>query len=156
MKTLNHLPAPVLKAIEKMAKDAMKGRRDELGQVKAEFEVDQTVVLHAKGTVTVAKSTPDAIVAQSAKPWALVTSLLTELNKEREAAGKVGINIASVVEAAEKIDPDLVKEAKDAADAHVRAIKEEVRKFKWGATSVKGGDCTVLATGDHLAEAAGE
>jgi hypothetical protein len=157
MKNLNDLPAPVLKAIAKMATDAMKGRRDELGQVKAEFAVDQTVVLHAKGTVTVAKSTPDAIVAQSAKPWAIVHTLLTELNRERDAAGKVGIDIAKVVEMAEAADPDLVKKAKNAADSHVRSIKEEVRQFKWGSTSVKGGEVSVLATGDHLAEeAAGE
>jgi len=156
MQSINTLPAPVLKTIEKAAKDALKGRRDELGQVKAEFAVDQTVVLHLKGTVTVSKSTPDAIQAQSAKPWSLVQTLLTELNKEREAAGKVGIDIAKVVEMAETLDPELAKEAQKAADAHIKEIKEEVRDFKWGATSVKDGTVEVLAVGDHLAQASGE
>ena len=156
MQSLKDLPAPVLKTIAKLAADSMKGRRDELGQVKAEFAVDQTVVLHLKGTVTVSKSTPDAIQAQSAKPWSIVHTLLTELNREREAAGKVGIDIAKVVEMAEAADPNLVKQAKEAADAHVREIKEEVRDFKWGATSVKEGAVEVLAVGDHLAQASGE
>jgi hypothetical protein len=155
MMNLNDLPAPVLKTIEKMAKDAMKGRREELGQVKAEFAVDHTVVLHAKGTVKVSKSTPDAIVAQSAKPWSLVATLLTELNKEREAAGKVGIDIARVVEMAESANPDLVKEAQEAADAEIKRIKEPTRKHKWGGVRVEA-TCEVSASGDHLAEAAGE
>jgi hypothetical protein len=155
MQSLKDLPAPLLKTIAKLATDAMKGRRDELGQVKGEFAVDQTVVLHAKGIVKVSKSTPDAIVAQSAKPWSIVHTLLTELNTEREAAGKVGIDIAKVVEMAESADPDLVKAAKEAADAHVREIKEEVRQFKWGSTSPKA-TVEVLAVGDHLAQASGE
>lgn len=156
MQNLNDLPAPVLKTIAKLATDAMKGRRDELGQVKAEFAVDQTVVVHAKGTVKVSKSTPDAICAQSAKPWSLVATLLSELNKEREAAGKAGIDMAKVVELAEKIDPDLAKEAQEAADKRIAEIKEPTRKFKWGATKVSG-EVAVLATGDHLADqAAGE
>jgi len=155
MQNLNHLSAPVLKTIAKLAADAMKGRREDLGQVKGEFEVDQTVVLHCKGTVKVSASSSDAIVAQSAKPWSIVTALLTELNKEREAAGKVGIDIAKVVAMAEKVDPDLVKNAKDAADAHVREIKEEVRQFKWGGVRVNG-EAEVLALGDHLAQASNE
>lgn len=156
MQSLKNLPAPVLKALDKASKDAMKGRREELGQVKAEFEVDQTIVLHLKGTVTVAKSTPDAVKAQSAKPWSIVQTLLTELNKEREAAGKVGIDIAKVVEMAETIDPTLAKQAQEAADAHIKEIKEEVRGHKWGGTSVKDGEVEVLAVGDHLAQASGE
>ncbi len=155
MQNLNDLPAPVLKTIEKMAKDAMKGRREELGQAQGEFAVDQTVVLHAKGTVKVSKSSPDAVCAQSAKPWSLVATLLEELNKEREAAGKVGIDISRVVEMAEAANPDLAKEAQEAADAEIRRIKEPTRKFKWGGVRVAG-EVAVLATGDHLAEAAGE
>lgn len=156
MKNLDTLSAPVLKTVAKMAADALKGRREELGQVKAEFAVDQTVVFHLKGTVKVSKSSSDAIVAQSAKPWGIIHTLLAELNKEREAAGKVGIDIGKVVEMAEMADPDLAKTAQKAADAHVREIKEEVRQFKWGATTVAGGEVEVLAIGDHLAQVSGE
>jgi hypothetical protein len=155
MQTLKNMPVALLKTIAKLTADALKGRRDELGQIKAEFAVDQTVVLHAKGTVKVSKSTPDAIMAQSAKPWSIVHTLLTELNTEREAAGKVGIDIAKVVEMAESADPDLVKAAKKAADAHVKEIKEEVRDFKWGGTTADA-EIEVLALGDHRAQASGE
>ena len=155
MQNLNDLPAPVLKTIEKLAQNAMKGRREELGQAKGEFTVDQTVVLHAKGTVKVSKSTPDAICAQSAKPWSLVATLLEELNKEREAAGKAGIDMAKVVELAEAVDPDLAKQAQEAADQRIAEIKEPTRKFKWGGVRVAG-EMAVMATGDHRAEAAGE
>ena len=155
MNKLDTLSAPVLKTLAKMTADALKGRREELGQTKAEFAVDQTIVLHAKATVKVSRSTPDAIVAQSAKPWSIVHTLLTELNKEREAAGKVGIDIAKVVEMAESANPDLVKEAKEAADAHVREIKEEVRQHKWGSTTAVG-EVEVLAIGDHLVQVAAE
>jgi len=153
MENLNNLPAPVLKTLEKLVAKAMKSRRDELGQVKAEFEVDQTIVLHTKGTVKVRKSTPDALCPQSAKPWSIVATLLEELNKEREAAGKVGINLDTVVERALEIDPDLVEAAREAADARVRELKEPTRKFKWGGVSVSG-EVEVLATGDHLADKA--
>jgi len=146
------MPVALLKTIAKLAADALKGRRDELGQIKAEFDVDSTVVLHAKGTVKVSKSTPDAIMAQSAKPWSIVHTLLSELNTERAAAGKVGIDIAKVVEMAESADPELVKAAKKAADAHVKAIKEEVRDFKWGGTTADA-EIEVLAIGDHRAQA---
>lgn len=153
MENLKNLPAPVLKTLEKLVAKAMKGRRDELGQVKAEFEVDQTVVLHAKGTVKVSKATPDALCPQSAKPWALLTAAVMELNKEREAAGKAGIDIAKLVELAETVDPELAKKAQEDADKHVREIKEPTRKFKWGGVSVAG-EIEVLAVGDHLADQA--
>jgi len=152
MQTFKNMPVALLKTIAKLAADALKGRRDELGQIKAEFDVDSTVVLHAKGTVKVSKSTPDAIMAQSAKPWSIVHTLLSELNTERAAAGKVGIDIAKVVEMAESADPELVKAAKKAADAHVKAIKEEVRDFKWGGTTADA-EIEVLAIGDHRAQA---
>lgn len=153
MQDLKNLPAPLLKAIEKMAKDAMKGRRDELGQVKAEFEVDQTVVLHTKGTVKVSKSTPDALKPQSAKPWSLFTAALIELNREREAAGKAGLDIEQLVALAEAVDPELTKKAQEDADKHVRETKEPTRGFKWGGVSVSG-EVEVLAVGDHLADKA--
>ncbi|HIF08335.1 MAG TPA: hypothetical protein EYQ64_15775 [Gemmatimonadetes bacterium] len=149
---LSTLPVSTLKVLAKMTADAVKSRREDLGQTKATFEVDQTVVIRATGTVKVSKSTPDAIMAQSAKPWSIVHTLLSELNTERAAAGKVGIDIAKVVEMAESADPELVKAAKKAADAHVKAIKEEVRDFKWGGTTADA-EIEVLAIGDHRAQA---
>lgn len=155
MQNLNDLPAPVLKTLAKLASDAMKGRREELGQAKGEFAVDQTVVVRVTGTVKVSKATPDALNPQSAKPWGLVATLLSELNKEREAAGKAGINMDQIIELAETVNPDLAKKAQEAADKRIAEIKEPTRKFKWGGVRVAG-EVTVVATGDHLAEAAGD
>lgn len=157
-KTLASLPTPALKALAKMADDAMKGRREDLGQTAGQFDVDQTIVVRVAGTIKVSKSTPDALSPQSAKPWSLVTALLSELNKEREAAGKMGIDIAQVVEMAESIDPKLVKKAQEEADAEVARIKEPTRRFKWGGVRVAG-TSEVLASECNLPaseEAAGE
>ena len=151
MKNLSNLSAPTLHLLKKLVTDECKVRREDLGQTKGEFEVDETVVLHTKGVVKVSKSTPDAIIAQKAKPWALFTALLEEANSKLEAAGKVGIDLAKVVEMAEKIDPDLAKKAKAAADAEVSKIKEEVRDFKWGSVR-PAGEAALLAHGDNLAE----
>jgi len=150
---LNSLPTPTLKVLAKLTGDAMKDRRADLGQYKAEFAVDQTVVLRATGTVKVSKSTPDAIIAQRAEPWKLLAVALEQANRQLEAAGHMGIDLKRVVEAAEQADPELVKAAQRAATAHLRAVKEEVRGFRWGGTSVEG-KIEVLAKEDHQEEGA--
>lgn len=151
---LNALPVSTLKVIAKLADDAVKGRREEFGQVKGEFSVDQTVVLRATGTVSVSKSSPNAIIAQKAKPWALLAVALEEANRQLEAAGKAGIDLERVVELAESADPDLAKEAEKKAKAHLKEIKEEVRGFRWGGVSVDG-KVEVVAKEDHRDRAAG-
>lgn len=148
MMTLRDLPAPALHLLKKLITDECKDRRDSLGTLKAEYEVDQTVVLHVDGTVRVAKSSPDAIIAQKAKPFALLAVALQEANKQLEAAGLVGIDLKKVVEMAENVDSELVKKAEKAAKAHLKAIKEETRGFKYGAVSCEG-TCDVPAQGDH-------
>lgn len=149
MKALKEMNPAALQLLKKLIAAACDETRAELGQIKGEFEVDETVVLHATGRVNVSKSTPDAVKAQSAKPWNLVHVLLEELNKERDAAKKAGITLGQVVELAEKVDPDIAKKAKKKADAHVASIKEEVRGFKWGSVTPKG-TIEVLASGNHL------
>ena len=149
---LSTLPVSTLKVIAKMAADAVKDRREELGQTKAEFEVDQTVVIRATGAVKVSKSSPDAIIAQKAKPWAILVAAIEEANRRLAAAGAVGINLEQVVEIAETANPELAKEAEKKAKAHLKAIKETVRDFKWGGVSVSG-EVTVLAKEDHRPEA---
>jgi uncharacterized protein YicC (UPF0701 family) len=150
---LSTLPLPTLKVLAKMAKDAVAGRREELGQIGAEFEVDQTVVLRATGTVKVAKSSPDAVKAQSAEPWKLFAATLEMLNTEREAAGKVGIDLEQVIRMAEAADDSMKKRMQDAVKATLKRIKDEVRGFKWGGVSVPEGEVTVLAKEDHRPEA---
>lgn len=149
---LSTLPVSTLKVIAKMTADEVASRREELGQTKGTFEVDQTVVIRATGTIAVSKSSPDAIIAQKAKPWAILVATLEEANRRLAAAGAVGINLEQVVEIAESANPELVKEAEKKAKAHLKAIKEEVRDFKWGAVSVKEGEVAVLAKEDHRPE----
>lgn len=151
MKNLSNLSAPALHLLKKLVTDECKERREDLGQTKAEFEVDETIVLHTKGIVKVSKSTPDAIIAQRAKPWHLFTALLEEANAQLEAAGAVGIDLKKVVAMAEAVDPDLAKKAKEAADTEVAAIKDEVRDFKWGSVR-PAGEATLLAHGDNMEE----
>lgn len=146
---LSTLPVSTLKVIAKLAKDAVDNRREDLGQVKAEFDVDQTVVLRATGTVKVAKSTPDAIKAQKAEPWKLFVTTLQMLNTQREAAGEVGIDIEQIVRAAEAINSDLKKEVEKEVKETLTRIKDEVRGHKWGGVSVKDGEVSVLCQEDH-------
>jgi len=148
---LSTLPVSTLKVLAKMTADAVKSRREDLGQTKATFEVDQTVVIRATGTVKVSKSSPDAIIAQAAKPWAILVAAIEEANRRLAAAGAVGINLEQVVEIAETANPDLAKDAEKKAKAHLKAIKETVRGFKWGGVAVAG-EVTVIAKEDHRPE----
>ena len=141
---LSSLPTPTLKALAKLASDLVADRREDLGQTKAEFGVNHTVTLNIKGTVKVAKSSPDAIIAQKAQPWNLLVAALEEANRQLAAAGKTGIDLERVVELAEKADPELVKQAKKKADAHLKTIKDEVRGFRWGGVRVEA-SCKVLS-----------
>ena len=151
-KKLTSLTPAALRLLKKHLEAACNETREQLGQTAGEFAVDETVCIHLDGTVKVAKSNPNKSTPQCAKPWDLVTALLTELNRERAAASKAGITIEQVVEMAEAVDPDLSKKAKDEADARVAAIKEPHRKFTWGGVTPKG-EVEVLAVGNHLAEA---
>jgi len=151
MTDLSNMNPAALKMIAKMATDAFNKRRAELGQTAGEFAVDETVVLHAQGVVKVSKSTPNKSTPQAAVPWNIITALIAELNTERAAAGKAGIDMEKVIELAEAVDPEMAKKAQKAADARVAAIKEPTRRFAWGSVSPQG-EVAVLATGNHLAE----
>lgn len=146
---LSTLPVPTLKILAKMAEEAVADRREELGQTKGVFTVDQTIVLRATGNVSVAKSTPDAIIAQAAKPWALLAAALEEANQRLAAAGQVGLDLKRLVEMAEIANPEMAKAAEEKAKEHLKAIKEEVRGFRWGSVSVKEGNVEVLSKEDH-------
>ena len=150
-KALNTLNPAALHLLKKLVTAACTETREGLGQVKGSFAVDETIVIHARGTVNVAKSTPDAINAQRAVPWNVIAALQAAANEQLAAAGVAGIDLKKVVEAATKIHPDLAKKAKKEADAHMAAIKEPTRDFKWGGVTPKG-SAEVLAVGDNLAD----
>ena len=137
---LANLSIATLRILKKVVEDAcdVKGRREQLGQAKAEFAVRETLTLDVAGLVKVGKSSPNAIIAQSAKPWDLFAVALTEANKQLAAAGVAGIDLKRVVELAEGADKDLVKRAKDDTKKALTEIKDEVRAFRWGAVRVDG------------------
>jgi hypothetical protein len=139
-KPLANLSMPTLRILLSVVEDACEaeGRREELGQNKAEFSVKETVTLAVDGTVKVSKSSPNAIIAQRAKPWDLFAVALTEANKQLAAAGVAGIDLKRVVELAEGADPELVKRAKDETKVALKEIKDEARGFRWGQVRVEG------------------
>lgn len=104
-----------------------------------EYEVDTTV--RVTGKVRVGEDY-ETTVPNKAKPWNLVTTLLTELNTLREASGMGGIDIDKLVAMAETVDPNLVKESKKKAMETAASLKEATRKTANGKVTT---DLTVTA-----------
>jgi hypothetical protein len=146
---------PTLRILKSIVEDAceVEGRREELGQSKAEFSVKETVTLAVEGTVKVSSSQVDAICAQKAEPWKLLTMALNEGNKQLKAAGVAGIDLKRIVELAENADPELVKKAQAETKAALKEIKDEVRGFRWGRVSVKGSVTKVTEDAPEAEEA---
>jgi hypothetical protein len=78
--------------------------------------------VRVEGTITVGQDY-DTTLPNKAKPWNLVTVLLTEVNKLRTAAGMTGIDVNQLVQMAETVDPNMVTEAKEKAAKESAAIK---------------------------------
>ena len=179
IKTLRELPAPTLFLLKKVISDecdrkvkGTKVRREELGQHKAEFEVNETIEFKLEGTVKVGESSPDAVKANKAKPWHLAAIALTEANKYAialleankalEAVGAAGIDVDKVVATAkaaghesaldfetivalaEDVDEKTAKEIEAETKAVVKLLKEETRGFKCG--PVKPANCVAVIT----------
>jgi hypothetical protein len=156
MKTLSNVNPATLHLLKKLVAAACKETREGLGQTAGEFAVDETIVLHAQGTVKVAKSSMSAANAQRAQPWSLLVALETLANERLGAAGLTGIDLATVVEAAKNIDPKLSEKAAKDAEALMADKRVSDRKFKWGGVTPKG-TVEVTASGNHLeAEPEGE
>jgi len=155
MKTLTDLNPATLQLLKKLLEGACKETREGLGQTAGEFAVDETVVLQAKGTVKVAKSSTSAANAQRARPWDLLVALRGLANERLAAAGLTGIDLEAVVEAAKSIDPKLSKKAQKDAERLVAAQRVSAPGFKWGGVSPTG-EVAVLAQGSNLPESAPE
>lgn len=149
MKNLTDLNPATLQLLKKLLTGACDETREGLGQTAGEFAVDETVVLHAQGTVKVAKSSMSASNAQRARPWDLLTALETLANERLAAAGLTGIDLSAVVEAAKSLDPALSKKAKAKAERLWAAERASHPKFKWGGVTPTG-EVAVLATGNNL------
>lgn len=135
-KNLTDLNPATLAALAKTSADAAKATRDSLEP--GEYSVDAILTLVLGAEVKVLADQSNVLTPQKAKPWGLVHVLLEELNTMREAAGMAGIDIAKVVEMAEKADKELVKKAQEAADEAMAAMKEPTRSARKGAVKIKG------------------
>lgn len=137
---LTNVSMATLRILKKIVEDACKakGRREELGQGAAEFSVRETLILDVEGTVKVESSCPDAIIAQKCEPFKLLAAAMELANTQLEAAGVAGIDLAQVVENAEKLDPKVAERAEKTAKAELAKIKEEARGFRWGRVLING------------------
>lgn len=147
---INELPAPALHLLAKLAKPTDE-HREALGQFAGSFEVDETFTIHLQGEVKVSKSIPDAIIAQSAQPWALLALALQEANRRFAAANMANIDMDWLVKTAETLDPKLIEKAKEEANQIMASHKEATRSFKWGQVRCSGSaevnDRSVVAEG---------
>lgn len=109
----------VTKAIKTAAASSA---RDNLGP--GEYDVDFAVRI--QGTIRIGEDY-ETTVPNAAKPWNIVVAALTEINRLRNAAGEVGIDLDKLVAAAETMDPTAVKEAKTQAEAAAASLKEATR-----------------------------
>jgi len=135
-KNLTDLDAPTLAALASLAGRAAKANRANLEAGK--YTVEQIVTLKVGAKVTVSEDEHDVVTPQKAKPWTLVALLMQELNTTREAAGEMGIDLATLVEKAEKIDPELAKKAEKEANAEIAKIKAGTVSDRKGKVNVKG------------------
>jgi len=138
---LSTLSPATLTALSKALADAAKDAREALSV--GTFNVEEKVLLSVSGTVKVGEDYEQKIV-NKAKPWNVIAVLLGELNTERLATGKAGIDMAMIIKMAEAVDPTLVKQAQDAADGEAAALKAPTLTKCNGKVTVKA---TVEALG---------
>lgn len=98
--------------------------------------------LRVQGTAKVGEDYEQRIVGK-AKPWDLLTAALDLANTQLAAAGVTGIDLDTVIKAAEKIDPKKVKAAKKATDAKVAATKAPTLTACKGKVTVSGVSVTL-------------
>ena len=120
-KNLTSLDPATLAALANLAGKAAKASRSELSPGK--YSVEKIVTLMVDGTVTVSEDETGVVTPQKAKPWSLITVLMQEINTMREAAGMTGMDLAKVVEMAEKVDPKIAQKAEKEANAEIAKIK---------------------------------
>lgn len=91
---------------------------------------------HVEGTITVGQDYEQKMV-NKAKPWNLIAVLLEELAKTREAAGQTGIDLGKLMAAAEAMDPDMAKAAREKAEAEAAALKAATLSTAKGKVTAK-------------------
>lgn len=136
MTTIANITAAQLAVLGKLVADAAKANRPNL--MPGEYTVKDTITVDIHGTVTVGEDYEQQIV-QIAKPWNLLTAALKLANEQLIAAGLAGIDMETVVKAAETLDPEALKAAKDQASAEVARQKAPTLKTCNGKVRVAAG-----------------
>lgn len=107
----------ITKAIEtRLAKTAREAV--EPGEYHLSFDA------HIEGVLRVGADYEQRI-PNKAKPWHLVSVLLLEMAVLRAAAGVAGIDLARLIDLAEKIDDNLAEDTRRKAEAEAAKIKSE-------------------------------
>lgn len=126
---------PHLFAIYKAVLAAVNARKGDLAP--GEYDINGDVTFNVRGTLTVGEDYEQRVV-QKAKPWAIVSVLMNELNVLREAAGMTGIDLERVAHMADAVDKEIWGRAKKEADAAIAEIKDATWKSCSGKTTWKG------------------
>jgi len=125
----------VIAALSKLSLNEAKTCRSSLQP--GQYAVEETLLVSLQADVRVGQDYTQHFV-EKAKPWALVQALLSELNLERAAAGKLGLDMAQVVAMARQVDPSLAEQAKQAASEEMAKIKAPTRQGANGKVTVNG------------------
>ena len=136
MSNLTDLNAATVTLLAKALAAAAKTARGSLEP--GEFTVDEQVLLQVSGSIKVGEDYDQRFV-NKAKPWNIISVLLTELNTERSAAGKAGIDMSAVIAMAEAVDPKLAKQAQKDAETQAAGFKAPTMKTAKGKVTTKGG-----------------
>lgn len=107
------------------------------------YEVDECVGFRVFATVKVGEDYTQRI-AHKARPWALVSILLEELQQHTMAAGRTGVDLERLVKAAIALDPKVEKEAQERADKIAAALKADTLTPCKGKVTISGSLETIL------------
>lgn len=131
-------PEETLLLAHLLANKAKVARKDVL---PGEYEIDTKFTVHVVGTCKVGENYEQRIVAK-ARPWAIVSVLLEEMNEKLIAAGLTGIDLDMVVTRAAELDKALEKKAQERADLIAASLKAETTTLCNGKTTFSG-DVTI-------------
>jgi hypothetical protein len=134
-KNLTDLDPATLVALAKKAAEAAKETRESLAPGVHAVDRILTLVLDAEVKVS---EDHEAVTPQKAKPWHIIAVLLQELETARKAAKMGGIDLAKVIENAEKVDKEIADKAMAEANEQVAALKAPTVSTRKGAVRVKG------------------
>ena len=109
------------------------------------YEVSEVVTLNLAATVKVGEDYEQRIVGK-AQPWNVLVAALKEANERLSTLAKLAgkepaeyeLTLASAVELAESVNPDIAKAAMEEANKELKAIKEPTLTSCKGKVTING------------------